>query len=1312
MFNLKQIISGDSEPSDLFEFPFGSNIQFNKYSNVLAISSAEPFSESNNCYVKLYNKNISGYSLKQCLSGNVSLSNSNEFIYINDNGSIIAIPDNNGVIIYTGSSLLNWNFKQRISFGDKRITSIDGAQHGDILIFGSIDNLVSIYTGNLNSTYRKVDDLMRASNNSYAAAVDSNFDASIIIVGQPSRSESVPGLAFIYTGNQNHPWRLKQTLSGNNLNIVDFFGKSLDSNQNSEVITIGAPNINTVFIYTGDKNKNWTLKQKITGNNFFGNKVKIDNNGNTLFISNLLDIKIYEGNKEDGWNFLQTISGQNQNINNTNYTLGVQSNNNVLIYNKDCIFNSYTTNNTNIVLKNQFREIIDINDSWDKNREKFQSYNYTGIFDSKDTAGTILSIKNNNEYFVTAALNNNSVFSAIDTGFSGYTTYFTDYSTKNNYDVDTNFNKIKQQIIIKQFKYENTGYQVTFANDKAVASYNLSGLMNAENAFSWNIKFLENKTFSGAFLYLDIINDPSLNPIDIYKLGIPPRLEKQLVNYFESFQTVCQFKLNCDAEIPEILEKIDINCWTGTSLEGRDFNNWLQENLQRTVDVLLTNEPRKAENLLESVGVELYFTTLSGYILYNNWITGEQIIWDLYNFDYPKTYRTWHLNNNPPYPSTGFIMTYPFDWDSMDSLISGLNKRLNSPISYPVWYPYPCTSGEISGVFIEGPLMRFWKNTGTTGDGLPLSHVNNRIDFVSLRNLPQVTVKNEFLTRKNELFKEVGIGGIETGKAIASTTSIIDTSFKFVFNIFDADSRKPRAFGGFRYLLPKYIVLEGLNKSSNLWEDLDQIDFEPTYKNLAFEASRIIVTLTGLAEGVLTENDILEFEDTGKVDFDIDDVDSQVTCIYRDLFEFRRVEQFAISDNIYCPFGEQPTLVKFVWPESCPPYIISGSQVIEVDNVYWCNLSKTKVQGINCEEPFKIYCPPGFEESFCTGPCLEGGDTPCSYWTCRLTGILFDSVKYIPITYTIFQTGSTFSKNAGFNPVDNGNGDENLQLRCGEEIVFKGYKEFRVSLVNFFESKDPYTEQIKALSNFVPEWRALQIARDAGLAPLYLDDSFYVQNISFIDAKNVPFSGHVGEAECLIGSDYVVSVSGLTPLRFTGLYDVSITDQNSSGQYTFKNVMVGRKIEDEERFVKFNKVSGYINDESGFAFLRDTINGSGKICYTFDNTPYFFYDPITTIVSFEKTFCGDFFRTGILSGTETVIKQSVINKELLAGGRYNIPIDFYTVKEDGIVNGRLTNTPYRAYNITGIYNISGTATGIAENGVLNVNIPSFIRPFN
>jgi hypothetical protein len=233
-----------------------------------------------------------------------------------------------------------------------------------------------------------------------------------------------------------------------------------------------------------------------------------------------------------------------------------------------------------------------------------------------------------------------------------------------------------------------------------------------------------------------------------------------------------------------------------------------------------------------------------------------------------------------------------------------------------------------------------------------------------------------------------------------------------------------------------------------------------------------------------------------------------------------------------------------------------------------------------------------------------------------------------------------------------------------------------------------------------------------GLAPLYLEDTFRVQNISFIDAKNVPFSGHDGEAECLIGSDYIVNVSGLTPLRFTGIYDVSITGQNTSGQYLFKDVMVGRKIEDEERFVKFNKVSGYINEESGFAFLRETLNGSGQICYTFDNTPYFFYDPFTTIVSFEKTLCGNFFRTGILSGTETVIKQSVINKELLAGGRYNIPVDFYTVKEDGLVNGTITNTPYRAYNVTGIYNISGTATGIAENGVLNVNIPSVIRPFN
>jgi hypothetical protein len=235
------------------------------------------------------------------------------------------------------------------------------------------------------------------------------------------------------------------------------------------------------------------------------------------------------------------------------------------------------------------------------------------------------------------------------------------------------------------------------------------------------------------------------------------------------------------------------------------------------------------------------------------------------------------------------------------------------------------------------------------------------------------------------------------------------------------------------------------------------------------------------------------------------------------------------------------------------------------------------------------------------------------------------------------------------------------------------------------------------------------------LLPLYPQNKFFIHNINFTDALNVPFSGHVAAPECLLGADYLVDVSGLTPLRFTGIYDIYVTgdSKNESGSYRFQNVPLIRKVEDNEKWIKFNKVSGYIYDESGVGALNETIYLSGLLCYNFDETPYYFYDPETTIVSFTKYLCnsGDVYRTGVVSGSAIIVKPSVINRELLVGGRYNTPVDYYQVTQDSLVTTTLRNTPYKAYNVTGIYNISGIVTGLAKNGVFEANLNPFIRPF-
>lgn len=1301
-------------------------------------------------YVAAYTKNISGYQIKQLLSGNISANKDYSYLYTNKNSSIIVIPNTNENInlpqfeafIYTGSSILGWYIHQKIEMPYK-ISTINGNDNGDILAFGcpngplidsdparlgddfQINGITYIFTKNNNYWFLKQE--LTGTNgpidlgsvfedsiypkNKFGSTIAINNNGDTIAIGQPINfGKDHVGSVFIYTGNSTNGWKLKQqifkpvTISNNNL--IETFGdkKSLDINQDGSIIAVGSHNDNSVFIYNGNKINGWKLKQLITGyannQNTFGKHVRISSDGSFLLINN----HIYQGNNINGWKFNQIISGENPIITNTNYNLATSNvdlnlnssliSGKVNIYNYDCISNIYTTNNTNIFLKNQFQNVINYNNSWLDNKNIFTKYGYTNRFSSNNSAGLILNLSNNANYYVTSRPNNSQLFNNLNTGFSGYSTYYIDYAVKNPYDPISNFNTTKQQITIKQFRYENTGFKATFAFDESWAEYDLSGLMNSNNAFSWSYNIVEKVRISGIFF--EEFENQDITPKELYTRSSIPFISKNLINYFDSFQTVCKYRLACDEDIDQPEPKTSSVCWTGKDIQSDDFNKWLRNKLEENVDTF-SRPAEQAIDILQAVGVELYFTTLSGYLLYNNWTTGEQIIWNLYNFDYTGTYRKWHLNNNPPYPSTGFVLTYPYDWNSIDSLVSGLNKRLNNPISYPVWYPYPCTSGEFSGLFINGPLMRFWKNTGTTGDGLPLSHVDNRIDFISLRNLPQVTVKNEFLEKANELITSAGGNSIKTGSGIQSTISVLDTSYQFDILTLDIP-RGPKGYQGFKYLLPQNIVLEGLNRSNNLWEILDTIKFTEQYGEIS-EKNKIKVSINKFWSGTLSNDDIKNFEDTGKLDALELETLFDTNCEYVNLFEFDKIEQSLVSNNIYCPPVTQQTTVKFIWPDNCPPYIISGGKIIEVDNIYWCRPDLESLTKNICPEPIPIPCPDGFRSKKMSGPDLQPGE--CPYYTCEATGVGANNFKPIPTEFTIIRTGSNFSLNAGFNDLDNN--QDSLNLPCGENLLFQSYKKFRVRLINFFMPPDVLEIAGGGTSYGVQK-----------LLPLYPINKFYVQNISFVDALNVPFSGHIGNPECLIGSNYTVSVSGLIPLRFTGIYDITVTGQNESGQYKFKNVPVGRLIENEERFVRFNRVSGYIYDESGFAALNNTIDLSGIICHNFDETPYFFYDPETSIVSFEKTLCstGDIFRTGIISGSAIIVKQSVINKELLVGGKYNIPVDYYVVKKDNMVNGVIYNTPYRAFNVTGFYNISGKVTGIAKNGYLETNINPFIRPFS
>jgi hypothetical protein len=1334
---------------------FGNEVVSNSEGNIFVTNINNNLQDLNAGAVIIYDKSLKNrWSLNQVILGKGENNYFGSSIDLNENGNILVIgslnnEDSNNfagdVSIYTGFAAISWNLKQKITgknieaqFGKHVAISDNGSliAVGEPYNSGSAINAgaVYLYTGDINNGWslkQKIDGINIYQN--LGNNIITNYDGSIIVVNSitgDTNSLIFTGSHLIFTGNILDGWTLKQNILG-----YQYPASSLEKNiaidKNGDTIIIGESNFNNdngaVFIYTGNTNLGWTLHDNLTGHNkngSFGRSLSINYSGDLILVGepNYVDrngfsvgsVLLYSKNLNNQWSFLkdyqedslENLFGYSVNLssNNSSFFVGAPYDNEIqlnggAIYaytNKACREDFFSTDSTKISLYNQNLKLMEINDSWISNSGSFEKYGYTNIFDSDASAGNILSLKNDTSYFFRSRSDGSEFASGLFSGLSGFSVYLVNYGADNGYDPFSFLNRTKQQLTIKQFRYDNTGYKATFAFDQSWATFDLSGLMNSNNAFSWAVNIVEDMRISGIFYEESLTGNNNLLSLYIQTYS-EPTLSKELVNYFESFQTVCEFKQGCDEDQKDSPEKIKVYCWTGTNVESKDFRDWLALSLSENVDAL-AKSALESRSQLESVGVELYFTTLSGYILYNTWLTGEQIIWNLYNFDYTGTYKIWHLDNIPPYPSTGFSLTYPYDWNSIDSLVSGLNQRLNSPVSYPVWYPYPCLSGQFSGLFVEGPLMYFWKNTGTTGDGLPPSHVNNRIDFRSLRNLPQITIKNEFLTRTAEIYKEAGmvqsLKDLDTGKAIASTEAILDTSYKFDFVIFDKP-RGPEGYQGFKYLLPQNIILEGLNRSTNLWETLDTINIYEDYTKI-LDQEKIFIDILNFFSGVLDFNQIDSYNATGvTATFDLLDLIQEPPCEYRQLFQFSQIVQTP-SKNVYCSPTEQVTNISFVWPENCPTFIISGGQVLNVDNVYWCNAERRpSLKEKICPEPIEITCPDGYTRILI--PEQELQPEECPYYTCIAPNEK-ESQTPIPVQIKILRTGSNFSLNAGFNDPENGNYDL-IEPLCNENLLFTSYKEFKVRLIDFF----------------IPVERpSVPVQTPAGTAefllPLYPLNNFWIHNINFYDALNIPINPMSGESECIIGADYMIDVSGLTPLRFTGFYDVNAT-LDMSGRYTFQNVKVGRPIIDSERSIKFNKVSGYIYEESGFAFLNNSIDLSGQACYTFDNTQNFFYNPDTSIVTFSKTLCADMFRTGVISGEEIVIKASVINKELLVGGRYNTPVDFYTYTQDSLVAGTLKNTPYRAYNVSGIYNISGTATGIAKNGFLEVNLPEVIRPY-
>jgi hypothetical protein len=851
----------------------------------------------------------------------------------------------------------------------------------------------------------------------------------------------------------------------------------------------------------------------------------------------------------------------------------------LLYFTRNTFINLYNETGSGIFIGNNkidtsILPLITNNESWLAFGKDFSGYRVTGFRTSE--AGVVLKL-------------NDSTRSTARNRFH------LDYGVNIN-DSQTITGKYHKQLIsIRPQKPVNTGYSGYFANDKAWATYNVStgmitGSLTRNNIFSYGIDIVASGILSGANVYYTGNIDISTVTGQAYVSN----LEKNPVLYTQYFNTLTTLSFSaiknfCDkiqeCEAPQSPEPLEI-CYSGELTDTAAFRSFLS-GVEQTANAVIINRP-KEEDLLSNIGTgsEIKYpnTIYSGYILYNNWQSGDYIKWDLYNFDFVNLYQEYHLGNFPPYPNTGFILYYPRDFTSLSSLVTILNQRVNALSTYPVWYPYDCLKGSESGIFLTGNLMTFSRNAGTTGN-LPISHFNNRIDFISNRSSAQL--------------------------------GDVDGYLSYGISIFSPIKPKTQFFKGWSYLIPTSIQLEGFNRSTQNWETLD-------------------VRLTGEIASLLTGKSVTE----GMGNLPLDGVIEEEEESLPEEEDEAPPGPSGCKDIIYTNSQRNITFNK---NPLCPPKLLLRDIIVTAPKEE-CKLAKTVDKDGNVVSKYsnaQLCAAGGGAGGGGEDETPQGGPGPG------------EEAKSI---------GDWHLLSTGWNI-------KNLDINSN--IIYDRYK---ISLSGFTSIPNPELVQ---------------------------KDSFFIRRVKLYTLDKADFDIHKGPELCTIGADYIVDVSGLVPVNVSGIWNYNIRPEES-GIYRFFNTPFIRPIQENERSVIFNKISGRIISQNATGFLSTSGFGVGNVSYT--DTSRYFYNPLTQLVYFSESLTGIVTGSGILSGNKTAIKQSVINEALLLGGRLaDSPAQYHEILSDGTLTSSIEDVKFVQYDVLGFYPITGRVTGNTTNGRLNIN---------
>lgn len=867
------------------------------------------------------------------------------------------------------------------------------------------------------------------------------------------------------------------------------------------------------------------------------------------------------------------------------------------------------TNNTNLKVIQNEEYTADITSSWLQDSGDFGNYNLsypTGI------AGTILQI----------SPDQNSRASALRYGNNDIDIYTLEYNAE---DIPSNI-FYKKEILIKDLGKRNSGVPIYYSFNSGWASYNCTTGTNYKNLFSWAVQVVDKATLKNGILIEsgakfitgveDVINK-------YIKEGMPPMLYTGARGAFGDIKAFCANDINCPPPGPpgEALE-----CWTGNNIYDQEYKNWFSGVLEKYKSQTGVTGSGGAivPFTVEEITINRTWQVLTGFIQYNNVVSGDTFKFRLYPFDYTGLYRQLHLGNDPLYPSYDFDLVYPKDWTTLSGLVTKLNQKLAPPFSWPVWYPYYCLSGTPTGIYITGSLARFWENTGSccypSGD-LTVFDYKNRIDFEALRSFPILPSKADVGNG------DVGVSGQENW--------FYDVSVE----LYTGNRRSFQIYSGYSYLIPNEIELqrlvsgkwETLDKKVNLYNEITGLDVTCIQTDFEIFGQDRVINLDWLENITGQQNpaDILfeQPENTGR---------------YKTLYQFNK--QTISSPEDYCPITVNNMPVSMIWPEGFPSIKINQTGGLEfVDNRYWCS-------------PKDI---PKESGTLCT-PCTSGDATGCV----SPNLLKFDDRGCCECVPAFSDDAVLCQYRTGWN----------LTGELGEKALFSG-------------NADGYRIILKNLSGQFFE----------GYKPL---DYFYIGNINLygLEDYSLPVMEH--GPECLIGANFNIDIGGYVGKTLTGQYPYTIT-KDMKGEFRIQGLVITEYIPLQNRQIKFNKASGYVVGDYYTGTYGKQLKPSGWACHTFDG--YYFYNRFTNEIAFEKTACE---YTKVVTGirrTYEIIKPSVVNKELLVGGRFSKIIDYISVTGSGNFVGQINNVVYKEYDVLGYYPLTGIVSGTTSGGRLNIN---------